>query len=118
MVAQLDRPIMRLVNDTDDEPALRISPKSIRQVARATRLDHAIKARQNPLLQLVIRQVSDEGATGTSDQPLDPEERLSVLFPSRGFTAAWSAVGRVVQCEPIGDGYKVAIQFDMTPSAA
>lgn len=117
MVAEMERPIMRLVSELDHPPVMRIPPQRKRLV-RANRLDHAIKARQNPSLELIIRELSDDTAMGTSDQPLDPQERLNIIFPPYGLKSAWSRMGRVVRCEPIGDGYQVAIAFDATQFAA
>jgi hypothetical protein len=82
------------------------------------RIDHTISARQNPRLNLTLRDVSVGGMAAISDRPVDQGERVSVVFPARGLIRGWDAVGRVLRCEPNSRGYQLAIEFEPLPRAA
>ncbi len=119
MVALLDRPL-RLMGSAQDKPSdRRIFPrKQARGPVMARRLDHALPARQQPLVQMDLRDVSLGGLSALSDVPMTCGERVSVQLPSQGLTAPWSAYGRILRCEPSGMGYRVAVEFDPLPAAA
>ena len=80
------------------------------------RLDHTIPARQQPHLTLALRDLSLGGLSAISQQPLGAGERLAVFFPPHGSLRGWDAYGRVVRCEPSTFGYRVAVEFETTPS--
>jgi hypothetical protein len=81
------------------------------------RLDHSVCARQMPFLSLTVRDLSLGGLSAASTMPLEAGERLSFAFPADHGLNGWDAVGRVIRCQPIGSGYRVAVEFDPLPAA-
>jgi hypothetical protein len=81
------------------------------------RLDHTLAALRQPNVSLKLRDLSEGGLCAESQTPLERGERLSVFFPPQGANRGWDAYGRVLRCEPIGFGYRVAMQFDLLPAA-
>ena len=57
---------------------------------------------------------SDDGLGGRSDRPLDPGTLVTVSFAEPGCPVR---NGVVVRCLPCGDGYSVAIRFEMRMAA-
>jgi hypothetical protein len=84
---------------------------------KARRLDHSLRARLQPVLQLRLSDLSAGGLSGTCETPLEAGEHVAVAFPSKWPHAAWDAFGRVVRCLPSGNGYTVALAFDPLPAA-
>lgn len=82
------------------------------------RIDHAVPARQHPLVTLALRDLSVGGLSALVDVPVSAGERLSVSFPPQGLNRGWEAFGRVVRCQPSGAGYRIAVAFDALPAAA
>jgi hypothetical protein len=76
------------------------------------RIDHTISAYREPKLNLALRDISFGGCSALIDHPLEPGERLSILFPAQGVAAPWDAMGRVIRCEPSAIGYRIGVQFD------
>lgn len=118
------QPTLRLVRD--DEPAAAVGTRERRVFARREvsvtvmghRLDHSIVARRQPALALTVRDVSVGGLSALTETPLLPGERIAVSFPAEGLRMGWGASGRVVRCEPAALGYRVAVEFESTPTAA
>ena len=118
------QPALRLVRD--DEPVRAADPRERRAFARrevrfavmGRRLDHSIIARRQPALALTVRDVSVGGLSALTETPLLPGERIAVSFPAEGLRMGWGASGRVVRCEPAALGYRVAVEFESTPTAA
>jgi hypothetical protein len=88
------------------------------QAVVGRRLDHSVVARRQPVLELSLRDVSVGGLSAVTGTPLTPGERIAVAFPPEGLRLGWDARGRVIRCEPTMDGYRVAVEFESTPSAA
>jgi hypothetical protein len=108
MVAVLKMP--KVIEKPSDR---RIFPrKEMRGEAAGMRIDHTITALQRPKLELSLRDISYGGCSALTNQPLEPGERLSILFPPQGIAAAWDASGRVIRCEPSAMGYRIAVQFE------
>jgi hypothetical protein len=82
------------------------------------RIDHCIQAQRQPRVSLTLRDLSDGGLLAQADVPLMVGERLNVSFPASGIRGGSHVPGRVRRCRPSGMGYRVAIEFDPTPSAA
>ena len=81
------------------------------------RMDHSLTALRQPQLSLKLRDLSDGGLCAESQTALDRGEQITVFFPPQGASRGWDAYGRVIRCEPIGFGYRVAVQFDLLPAA-
>lgn len=81
------------------------------------RLDHSIRARQNPRIFLNLRDISLGGVAAQSDEPLDCGEHVTVSFPPANRQPGWEAFGRVIRCQPSALGYHVAVEFDPLPAA-
>ncbi len=81
------------------------------------RLDHTIEARQEPRMQLILRDLSLGGLSAICDRPLGKGEHLTVSFPRKGAYGSWDAFGRVLRCDHTGFGYSVAVEFDPLPAA-
>lgn len=112
---------MRLVVDDSAKTGAerRIFPrKEVHGHVEGRRLDHTITARQNPRLSLTLRDISLGGLSALSDTVVARGERVSVFFPPEGTRRGWDAAGRVVRCQPIGTGYRIAVEFDPIPAAA
>ncbi len=100
----------------------RIFPrKDVQAEVVGNRVDHSVKARQNPRVKLTLRDLSLGGMSAISDTPVDKGEQLSVYFPPLGLQAGtiggWDAFGRVLRCEQSGTGYRIAVEFDPLPAA-
>jgi hypothetical protein len=76
------------------------------------RMDHTIPARQNPRLDMNLRDVSAGGLAAVAATPLQEGELVSV-----GLRQGWDACGRVIRCHPSPLGYEVAIEFDQRRAA-
>ena len=81
------------------------------------RLDHSVCARQMPFLSLTVRDLSIGGLSAATNTPLEAGERLSFTFPDDNGHSGWDAIGRVVRCQPVGAGFRVAVEFDPLPAA-
>jgi len=86
-------------------------------VAEAHRLDHSLIAHRQPRLRLAVRDLSVNGMSAISEQPVEKGEHVGVSFPAEGGQRAWGAYGRVVRCEPSAMGYRLAVEFDPLPAA-
>jgi hypothetical protein len=86
-------------------------------VAEAHRLDHSLIAHRQPRLRLAVRDLSVNGMSAISEQPVEKGEHVGVSFPAEGGRRAWGAYGRVVRCEPSATGYRLAVEFDPLPAA-
>jgi len=123
MVAMLERPTsFRLpVESTQREPQgaeRRIFPrKELAVSVQGLRIDNTIPARQQPQLNLSLRDISVGGLSAISPTELASGERLSIVFPPESGRMGWDAYGRVVRCEPSTLGYRVALEFDMLQAA-
>jgi hypothetical protein len=91
--------------------------KEIHAQVQGRRLDHTIEARQEPRMNLQLRDLSVGGLSALSDRPLSKGEHLTVTFPPQGTLRGWDAFGRVLRCDPSGLGYRVAVEFDPLPAA-
>jgi hypothetical protein len=118
-------PPLRLVRD--DDPVAEAGHPSERRVSprRETtvtvmgrRLDHSVPARRQPVLTMNLRDLSAGGLSGITPTPLAAGERIAVSFPQQGMRMGWGACGRVLRCEPAGNGYQVAVEFESLPTAA
>jgi len=108
MVATLKMP--KLIEKPSER---RVFPrKELRGEAAGMRIDHTITALREPKLNLSLRDISYGGCSALSTQPVEPGERLSILFPPQGIAASWDASGRVIRCEPSAMGYRIAVQFE------
>ncbi len=109
-----EQPRMRLVREDEATGAdRRVFPrKEVHVDAKTRRLDFSLPARQQPQVQLAIRDVSMGGLSAVSPMPLEAGERINVFFPPLGTLRGWDAFGKVIRCEPSGMGYRVAVQFD------
>ncbi len=81
------------------------------------RLDHTVVARRQPRVNLAIRDLSVSGMSALSDVPIACGEHIGVMVPAQSEMSTWSAIGRVVRCEPSSTGYRVAVEFDPLPAA-
>ena len=84
---------------------------------RGRRLDHSLPARRQPCVELNLEDWSVDGLSATSDSPLMWGERLVVQLPGRHGLPAWTAMGRVVRCNPNSDGYDLDVEFETLPAA-
>jgi hypothetical protein len=91
--------------------------KELSASAQGFRIDHSVSARREPLLSLVIRDISVGGLSAISPTELESGERLAVVFPPESNRMGWDAYGRVIRCEPSGLGYRVALEFDLLQAA-
>jgi hypothetical protein len=115
MVALLKMPSNLQADDWSDR---RMFPrKEIHATIEGRRLDHSISARQEPRLNLALRDLSLGGLSAISDRPLGPGEHLTVVFPPQGMLRGWDAFGRVIRCDPSSLGYRIAVEFDPLPAA-
>lgn len=116
MVALLNKPnpFMSAANDER-----RMFPrKAVQYHVESRRRDHSAVAQQQPHLSLALRDLSLGGLSAISDIPLQPGEKLTVFFPPSGASRGWDAHGRVIRCNWIGNGYRIAVEFDPLPMAA
>jgi PilZ domain len=91
----------------------RVFPRrEVRGEAAGMRIDHDLAALRDPQLRLALRDVSFGGCSALSQGPLNPGERLSIMFPGQGGSAPWDARGRVLRCDASAMGYRIAVQFD------
>jgi hypothetical protein len=88
-----------------------------KMIAEAHRLDHSVIAHRQPRLRLAVRDLSVNGMSAISEQPVEKGEHVGVSFPADGGHRAWGAYGRVVRCEPSAMGYRLAVEFDPLPAA-
>lgn len=121
-------PSLRLVRDDDEDAGPAVGrmgferrtyarqPVSVTVMGR--RLDHSVPARRQPTLALDVRDVSAGGLSAMTETALLPGERIAVAFPPEGLRMGWAARGRVLRCEPAAMGYRIAVEFESTPSAA
>jgi len=112
---------LRLANyETEAEGAeRRIFPrKEVHDRIQGRRMDHTIPARQEPFLNLALRDLSIGGLSAISQSKVERGERVSVFFPPQGVQRGWDALGQVIRCEPCGFGYRIAVEFDPIPMAA
>lgn len=91
--------------------------KEQKMIAEAHRLDHSLIAHRQPRLRLSVRDMSVNGMSALSEQPVETGEHIGLSFPAEGGHRAWGAYGRVVRCEPSALGYRVAVEFDPLPAA-
>lgn len=84
---------------------------------RGRRLDHTVPARRQPAIDMNLLDLSVDGLAATTDQPLMWGERLVVQLPARNGLPAWTAMGRVVRCDPNSQGYDVSVEFESLPAA-
>ena len=82
------------------------------------RLNHTIAAERSPSLRMQLRDLSYSGLCAHGEEPVNEGERLSVSLPPRGRFNSWDAMGTVVRCDPIANGYRIALEFDPLPMAA
>ena len=97
--------------------------KTMMTTVRGKRIDHSLQALRHPHLSLSLRDLSAGGMSAISPAPFQPGERLTVSFPimgprTSGSPSEWDAVGRVIRCEVSSLGYRIAVEFENTPSAA
>lgn len=104
----------RLEERFDRRPFMRMAEAAR---IRGRRLDHSLPARRHPSVEMDLGELSSDGLSATSDQPLMWGERLVVQLPPRNGLPAWTAMGRVVRCEPNASGYRVALEFETLPAA-
>jgi len=120
MVALLKSPsVLRLTqpDEVEHDDRRMFQRKSSCQNIWAKRMDHTVRARLQPTLQLNLRDVSAGGLSATSPSAFITGEHVAVTFPHEGPHPAWDAFGRVVRCLPCGQGYTVALAFDPLPAA-
>ena len=117
MVALLKMP--NRFSETKKDDDRRVFPrKEFHARVESQRLDHSISARQNPHLNLALKDLSLGGLSAISQTPLGAGERLAVYFPPLGTQRGWDAYGRVLRCEASTFGYRLAVEFDPLPAAA
>jgi hypothetical protein len=87
MVAALKMPLrLSAVHDQDDR---RMFPrKESSSVAKGRRVDNTLEARQEPQLNLHLRDLSLGGLSAISPLPLQRGEKLVVFFPREGTVGA------------------------------
>jgi hypothetical protein len=85
--------------------------------AEAHRLDHSLAAHRQPRMSLAVRDLSMNGLSAITDQPVSRGEHVGISFPADNGQRSWGAVGRVVRCEPEDQGYRIAVEFDPLPAA-
>lgn len=83
----------------------------------ARRLDHSLAAHRQPRMSLSVRDISMDGLSAITDQPVVRGEHVGISFPADDGRRSWGAVGRVVRCEPEDEGYRIAVEFDPLPAA-
>lgn len=112
---ETERPRMRIANPKLDR---RVFPRTdCNEQIEVRRTDHSIIARQQPRLEMEMRDVSVGGCCAISDVPVNAGERLAVRVGRKGLAAGWHAFGKVVRCEVSGTGWRVAVEFDALPAA-
>jgi hypothetical protein len=104
------------IADTSNERRM-FERRESKLLASAKRLDHTIPARRTPTLQFMLRDLSIGGCSALTDVPLQTGEHLSVSIPQQGMIQPWSALARVIRCQPSPTGYRVAVEFDPLPAA-
>jgi len=112
--------LVRSIESAEPEPALdrRIFGRCVTHFqVEARRLDHSIRARRQPRIDLDVRDLSLGGLSGIASLPVEEGEHISIFFPQRGRMPAWNGFGRVTRCEPSALGYRVALEFDPLPAA-
>lgn len=90
--------------------------RTLRIESTARRLDNTLAARREPILPLMILDVSEGGIAATSRSPVVEGERLSVAMPIESALPS-RIFGRVSRCDARRDGWFLAIQFDTIPAA-
>jgi hypothetical protein len=107
MVALTDPPVSRLrLTGGDDADTF----------VEARRLDHTLRARRMPHVRATDSRLHLNGLSITLDEPLAPGEHLALLVCGSR-RRRWQAHGRVTSCQPVGDGYRIAIAYDLLPAA-
>ena len=112
--------MLQLRRDNAEAPSsdLRMfARKEQKMIAEAHRLDHSLIAHRQPRLRLAVRDLSVNGMSAISEQPVEKGEHVGVSFPAEAGHRAWGAYGRVVRCEPSAMGYRLAVEFDPLPAA-
>jgi hypothetical protein len=110
--------LLRSDNQKAPSPDLRMFARTEQKmIAEAHRLDHSVIAHRQPRLRLAVRDLSVNGMSAISEQPVEKGEHVGVSFPADGGHRAWGAYGRVVRCEPSAMGYRLAVEFDPLPAA-
>ena len=115
-----EKSMLLLRGDNSEAPStdLRMFARAEQKiVAEAHRLDHSLFAHRQPRLRLAVRDLSVNGMSAISEQPVEKGEHVGVSFPAEGGRRAWGAYGRVVRCEPSATGYRLAVEFDPLPAA-
>jgi len=115
MVALLKMPNRITPDEANDRRVFVRKPAN--QSVEGLRIDHTVTARQQPRLTLHLRDLSLGGLSALSETPLLRNECVAVSFPRQGLTAGWSAVARVLRCEPSAMGYRIAMEFDALRAA-
>ena len=59
--------------------------KELHATVQGKRIDHTIEARQNPRLNITLRDLSFGGMSAVVDRPLGKGERINVVFPAQGW---------------------------------
>jgi hypothetical protein len=116
MVALMNAPLMRLVEDSERDRRL-FPRKEWHTRVEGKRLDHSVVAHREPHLSLALRDVSLGGLSAISQLPVLTGERIAVFFPPEGLRRGWDAYGRVLRCDPSALGYRIAVEFDPLPAA-
>jgi hypothetical protein len=91
------------------------SPESAR--IRGRRLDHSLPARRQPCVEMSLDELRLDGLRAMTEQPLMWGERLIVQLPPRKGLPAWTAMGRVIRCEPCAAGYQINLEFESLHAA-
>ena len=115
MVALLKMPNRITPEESNDRRVFVRKPSN--QSVEGLRIDHTLPARQQPRLTLHLRDLSLGGLSALCETPLLRDERVTVSFPRQGLNPGWSAVARVLRCEPSALGYRVAMEFDALAAA-
>jgi hypothetical protein len=106
-----------VAEDNSSERRLFMRLAQTEVVAEAKRLDHNLSALRQPRLSLAVRDMSVNGMSALSEQPVARGEHVGVRITNSDGRPGWGAYGRVVRCEPTAMGYRVAVEFDPLPAA-
>jgi hypothetical protein len=85
--------------------------------AEARRLDNTLLAKRSPRLALTVGDISEGGLSAVTRSPVEVGERLAVLFSPDQPARIGRTLGRVIRCEPVANGWRIAMRFDPMQAA-
>lgn len=99
-------------SETDGRDRREFPRRDVKLKAEAMRIGNTLSAHRQPTLELAVRDLSEGGLAAMTNLPLEAGERIAMYFPSHMGQHVYDLYGRVIRCEPRGESYRIALQFD------